>query len=128
MREIKFRAKVKGNWLDKVEGEWEYFSISDFVDSGLLGDNIDCPTLNHIDFETLGEYTGLKDRNGKEIYEGDIVKKDWYEPTVLAWGTQVVAVKWIENGYGAIFNTPEKLEVIGNIYENPELLETKNEN
>jgi len=79
----------------------------------------------------LMQYTGLKDKNGKEIYEGDIVKSD----------TGQGAVEWMYSGWyahGAGENKDEniflwalnnqlgnELEVIGNIYENPELLDEK---
>ncbi len=77
------------------------------------------------------QYTGLKDKNGKEIYEGDIVKCIEYFPP----DTGVVEFKYYECGdeyypstYGwhvqNVLLTPElDIEVIGNIYENQELLE-----
>jgi hypothetical protein len=114
MSEIKFRAWVFGD-LDEganpfmadvyaivfePEGpcvQWEEF------------DEISCPG----EF-ALMQYTGLKDKNGKDIYEGDILK-DVRE----GWGTTII------DEYKAIFYQPfdvEYCEVIGNVYENPELV------
>ena len=86
--------------------------------------------------DTVGQYTGLKDKNGKEIYEGDVVTACWYdyeEPnhdmTGVVEFTQGWMAYWIAdyenkefseiNGCGYYSWT---IEVIGNIYENPELL------
>ena len=136
MREIKFRARVKGNWVGKKEGEWEYFTLHDFVDSRLFGDSIDCLTLNHIDFETLGEWTGLLDKNGKEIYEGDIVRLGetiykvgiggYFSKNSCGWGVHYISSNPDEFAIEASPMGSEKyIEVIGSIYENPELLEAK---
>ena len=66
--------------------------------------------------QTVGQYTGLNDKNGTRIFEGDLVKC----------GKYVLLVDWEEctgyhpfNGYGC---TPEECEVIGNIHDNPELM------
>ena len=76
---------------------------------------------------TVGQYTGLKDRNGKRIFEGDILKAPLGDRFI------VFVVEWDkENGRFLGFTSDRhimyagrepKAEIIGNIYDNPELLE-----
>lgn len=78
--------------------------------------------------ETIGQYTGLKDKNGKEIYEGDIVKidKEDYKYIVKFYDGCFVGINKYDEHYeqakilGNLFTL--ELEVIGNIHDNPELL------
>ena len=128
MRKIKFRGKQPDN------GEWIYgYYIGDCGD----GMHEICTETDGImldvDPETVGELTGLLDKNGKEIYEGDVIKMTWYN----SYGTQkecigevkydqtdcrfiIGARKWLR-AYGS------HLEVIGNIHDNQELLEGVNQ-
>jgi len=77
----------------------------------------------------LMQYTGLKDKNGKEIYEGDIVKHDFEFGNgkgIVYYSTPKFSLK--EIGIKAVcdcftWDEWERFEIIGNIHENPELLE-----
>lgn len=100
MREIKFRA-----W-DKILNKFVECSPEQvcLVRGGIVA---------HSEIELM-QYTGLKDKNGKEVYEGDIFK--FYSPSFEATFTR--EVKWFLEA--TMFDCES--EVIGNIYENPELL------
>lgn len=88
---------------------------------------------NNIENTILMQYTGLKDKNGKLIYEGDIVKLEYFNEITKY---RLAKVKWENSGYCLIYikksrgargtdietYTKDETEVIGNIYENPELL------
>lgn len=131
MREILYRGKGdtrfnSGGWFYGVpikdfEGDWQLCT--------------DC-TKTTVLPETIGQYTGLTDKNGKKIFEGDIVA--YYTSTNRATNKEfheVVFETRGESGYfgikisnietwGFCMEVPAKLmEIIGNIHDNPELLE-----
>lgn len=72
------------------------------------------------------QYIGRKDKNGKEIYEGDIVKGTFYGFPMVEYD-YIFQIYWDEKekGFMANYFEPSECEVIGNIYENPELLEER---
>jgi uncharacterized phage protein (TIGR01671 family) len=121
-REIKFRGKR----LDT--GEWEYgYYVKRLSHSTIYVD--EGTPLAKVDPKTVGEYTGLHDRNGVEIWEGDIVRDDIIATNqVVFWESDFAVFKLGARGEQT---QPDKLnnlwaedcEVIGNIYENPELCE-----
>ena len=124
MREIKFRAWHKE---EKIIGE--VLGI-DILHKEIFFSNEDVDCYEHSDFKDieLMQYTGLYDKNEKEIYEGDIVKLranhgigvvKYYDE----WGAFVV--EYIKSKPLAVLGMnyyKEDIEVLGNIYKNPELL------
>ena len=110
MKEIKFRV-----W----DNDLEIMSYSDtdifitFSDDGIcIGYEID----DEIDDYELMQYAGCKDKNNKEIYEGDIVKtKEHTGQIIYSKGMFFIDVKG--DFYLPIYNVSEFMEVIGNIYE-----------
>lgn len=97
-----------------------------------------CPTGEYSLDELLEKYTnqctGLKDKNGKLIYEGDVVTYEWLTPLGKVWRNDgKYIVEWSDGfcllsniaRYDVEHGTKRNVEIIGNIYENPELLESE---
>ena len=139
MREILFHGKRTDN------GTWAYGYLFCIWERTYLcwGTTNDVPNMKEILPETVGQYTGLTDKNGKKIFEGDIVKNNWcfiYSPSVVRFGEYFQPFNddihtkhigfYIEHS-GNYMNTcrhdlgyfANKCEVIGNIHDNPELME-----
>lgn len=127
MREILFRGKqVDGEW---VEGSFVHpcniVGLEQGYDSVLEREDeigFDEPVIP----ESVGQYTGLTDRLGKRIFEGDIVRFDVSEEVcVIEYDTDNTAFKTnaVGEDYSDFIDSNYGFEVIGNIHDNPELLE-----
>jgi len=148
--EYKFRGQRKddGNWIygDLIHNpEYEYPLIG--FDCLFLGDSREIPPYNkYVTYEVIpesvGQFTGLTDRNGKEIYDGDILR--WFISSTNTFAEELLEVKWGRTGwilksplfkrwgikkedaecseynaYGFIIHS----EIIGDKHQNPELME-----
>ena len=68
-------------------------------------------------------YTGLKDKNGKGVYEGDILQHESLtQKEVVEWKSNMWTEEGFMTGYGEWFGPADQYEIVGNIYENPELI------
>lgn len=151
-REILFRGFSPDNYYEKVgkdtiiingktiQGFWEYGYYSEDTGTPTIlnndGDYIVIP-------ETVGQYTGINDKNGKKIFEGDIIKYKYSE-----WDEEESEINYVE--YGSEWGYPSfdlhdnnlednalseivesgnyDFSVVGNIFSNPELLESEGNN
>ena len=81
-----------------------------------------------VDPSTVGQYTGLKDKNGKRIFEGDIIKRFWMGAEIIycvrydAENAHFIGKALNKNGFTSFDGDGEMFEVIGNINDNPEML------
>lgn len=130
MRETLFRGKSAfGNeWVYGYLTDGKYYNSEKMFISSF--DN--SPDRNRqfcrVEPETVGQFTGLTDKNGKKVFEGDIVKdiaggiyKVVYDTEYMRFAFEQDSIKWGLEGFDGIMD----FEVIGNIYDNPELLEAK---
>lgn len=143
MREILFRGKRTDN------GEWvsgyyvcrkrPYFkdkgvNLEHFICRNLEIENGDCKqfvdtimTAHLVDPETIGQYTGLTDMNGNKIFEGDIVWNDYDDDDdkgKVEWDKDmakfIITFSTFTINFDSIYK--DELEIIGNVYDTPELL------
>lgn len=120
MREILFRGKK----ADK----WEYGNLEVFSDD-VVFIRYNSGHFSRVIPETVGQFTGKIDKNGNKIFEGDILSGHWNTVCVIAWdycragfvadaGTRIADIDY----YFSVNGEKVDAEVIGNIYDNPELI------
>ena len=116
MREILFRGKdIKGNWYEGL------LAHNIAKDEWYISNKAGISTAYQVRPETIGQFTGLTDRNDTKIFEGDIVEYEGkrYSINYLTHYARFLAVK--PNSVFCVF-AYQRGEVIGNIYDNPELI------
>lgn len=135
MREIKFRGKdLLNKWRygdliqekrkirvkKLVQDKWKITSIKNEKVYMIKKDK----TAWTVKEETIGQFTGLKDKNGKEIYEGDILIDDEDEIAIVQYSEVDAMFEIIVDNIVTNFSneSSEWWRIIGNIYDNPELL------
>lgn len=127
MREIIFRAQIMDS------DEWVYGSLvyspseKQYYIVEHSGDELSYPVKD----ETIGQFTGLLDTNGNKIFEGDIVQVTIYQNgkygirrgSIAYMQSNCTFFIFVQNGYNVQLSSIYKdIEIIGNIYDNPELL------
>ena len=128
MRTIKFRIWDKSikKWMFGYEILGGFSLIGEITLMGELS-RISLKKLSNDDYAVM-QYTGLKDKNGKEIYEGDVLEIDNDSPPlVVGWGNKFASFVldkygWASSHYFMEGCDNKDSQVIGNIHENPELL------
>lgn len=117
-REIKFRGKRIDN------GEWVYGDLLQPTEICDIYEIANCESIDGTRYEvipeSIGQFTGLYDKNGKEIYEGDIITNgDKNIKYIVEWcDTGLKARQYNNRSYIGLKYWKDVLEVIGNIYDN----------
>lgn len=122
MRDIKFRAwdKKKNDWFDDDDGEL-YIELNGNINFGWNGEVMD----DYTDRIILMQYTGNKDNQGKEIYEGDILQSEHYFKYKVVFKGDCWRCESLKNSRFKNRFIGNDLKVIGNIWEDGDLIDSE---
>ena len=127
MRKILFRGKT-------VKEQWAYGLLAHIGNAWYISNKAGVATAYEVIPSTVGQYTGLKDKNGTKIFEGDIVQTNKFflsvglnAKYVIEYDVEIACfIGTMQKSYVKHFTTfqndSDQFEVIGNIHDNPELL------
>ena len=122
MREIIFRGK------SVFTNDWEHGGLIDHLGQPYI---LGYGGIDKVNADTVGQFTGMTDKKGRHIYEGDIIKSDAGDVGSVEYSEDnakflcvynQISGNWFDFEFGDGVPTGAYLEVIGNIYDNPELL------
>ena len=147
MREILFRGKRTDNdewvygWLGSLHCSNSQTKEIESVYFTEISEGFDCRLNVIVDYKTVGQYTGLTDKNGVRIFEGDICRfkrfNDVHVGKIVFNVTTASFVMWYQSIVGAygekathkmLLSVCDVIEVIGNIHDNPEILKGGEDN
>ena len=127
-REIEFRGFDGTKWC---YGDLEYNRKTDVARIHTYEEDGSYCRQYTVDPDTVGQFTGLCDKNGKRVFEGDVVHVVWQDTMFCQWHERTVLVEFKYGRFTVYQSKPFEhsdiryFDVIGNIYDNPELLDNK---
>lgn len=139
MREILFRGKrtdngewAEGAFLNDRDGAFYICPAVSDISYGDGGNRRRIGCWYKVEPSTVGQFTGMTDKNGKRIFEGDIIKRFWLGAEIIycvqydGGNTRFIGKAMNKRGFTTFDNDGEMFEINGNIHDNPELLEDTN--